>query len=158
GFETSVLSKPITDLQVLSTILLSPDESRVAIAFWSERTLKVEEFELANGRLHTAWEPKKHNILYSPQGKLLAISDLTLRELDSDCALRELPAIIDEFYFQYTLGDFAIYQKVNHVRLYSWHTGQLVAEHDFHFKTMGVSMVSRNGQVVEVEGCKPDGS
>lgn len=140
--------------------VFSPDETHLA----GFGTMSVEAgvvvptvflYDLSSALLLKRWELKCDHMLFSRAGKLRVVVEDVLRDLETGQELRRLPKSIDGFELKQHLFDFAVYRREQHVRLYSWHSGELEATHDLVGNMMGIQNLSRDGKFIGAQGWPP---
>jgi hypothetical protein len=83
------------------------------------------------------------------------LRDGVLRDVASGAEIRRMPVEIEGFTRGQQLGDYVAYDKGSVRRIYSWHTGELVATHDLIGNMMHIQSMSRDAQVVQAHGWQP---
>lgn len=155
-WETAALQVRVS----VAEVLLSPDETKLVIVGnvpreGHEPARTVLLYDLASAEKLGQWEVPCERALFGNDGRLLAVADGVLLDLAANRELRRLPKSIDGYNYAHTIHDFAAYQTESRLRLYSWHTGELHAEHELVSRQMHVRMLSRDGQVFIATGGPP---
>jgi hypothetical protein len=143
--------KPIYTLDFntneLDAAFLSPDENVLCVVTGSPgKVIEKEDgrlgyvvsprpvtlYDLPSGRKIKELQSTAHSLFFGADGKLLAVENGVLRDVETGAELKRVPTEIDNFKYNQSIGEFALYvHKKDNVevdqRLYSIFTGELRA-------------------------------